>query len=113
MTESSRHIKRRHRIMDQIAKRTNIDARVIDAMQTNLLKLQEGASVLEIGTGCGYQTAVLCELGYRVYSIERHEELYHIAQKNINSLGYSALLVYGDGFEGLPQYAPFDGVLIT
>jgi protein-L-isoaspartate(D-aspartate) O-methyltransferase len=152
MTESTKHIKRRHRIMDQIAKRTNIDDRVIEAMkrvprqlfisakyehmayndrplpiaagqtisqiytvavQTNLLKLQEGASVLEIGTGCGYQTAVLCELGYRVYSIERHEELYHIAQKNINSLGYSALLVYGDGFEGLLQYAPFDGVLIT
>lgn len=83
------------------------------AMQTNLLNLQEGASVLEIGTGCGYQTAVLCELGYRVYSIERHEELYYIAQQNLEKLRYNPLLVYGDGFEGLPQYAPFDGILIT
>lgn len=83
------------------------------AVQTNLLKLQEGDSVLEIGTGCGYQTAVLCELGYRVYSIERHEELHQIAQQNLDNLGYKALLVYGDGFKGLPQYVPFDGVLIT
>ena len=152
MTESIKHINRRHRVMDQIARRANIDDRVIEAMkqvprqlfispkleymayndkplpiasgqtisqiytvamQTNLLKLQEGDSVLEIGTGCGYQTAVLCELGYRVYSIERHEELYHIAQEKLDRLGYKALLVYGDGFEGLPQYAPFDGVLIT
>ena len=152
MTESKKYIKRRLRVMDQIAKRANIDDRVIEAMkkvprqlfipprlehmayndrplpiaagqtisqiytvamQTNLLKLQEGDSVLEIGTGCGYQTAVLCELGYRVFSIERHEELYHIAQQNLDRLGYKAVLVYGDGFEGLPQYAPFDGVLIT
>ncbi len=82
-------------------------------MQTNLLDLDEGASVLEIGTGCGYQTAVLCEMGYLVYSIERHEELYLIAKQNLKLLGYNALLVHGDGFEGLPQYAPFDGVLIT
>lgn len=83
------------------------------AMQTNLLKLQEGDSVLEIGTGSGYQTAILCELGYRVYSIERYEELYNIARQNLEKLEYNALLVYGDGFEGLPRYAPFDGILIT
>jgi len=83
------------------------------AMQTNLLKLEEGDSVLEIGTGSGYQTAILCELGYRVYSIERYEELYNIARQNLEKLEYNALLVYGDGFEGLPQYAPFDGILIT
>jgi protein-L-isoaspartate(D-aspartate) O-methyltransferase len=56
---------------------------------------------------------VLCELGYRVYSIERYEELHLIAKQNIETLDYNALLVYGDGFEGLPQYAPFDGILIT
>ncbi|MDD4605776.1 MAG: protein-L-isoaspartate(D-aspartate) O-methyltransferase [Dysgonamonadaceae bacterium] len=83
------------------------------AMQTNLLKLEEGDSVLEIGTGSGYQTAILCELGYQVYSIERYEELYNIARQNLEKLEYNALLVYGDGFEGLPQYAPFDGILIT
>ena len=83
------------------------------AMQTNLLKLEEGASILEIGTGCGYQTAVLCEMGYLVYSIERHEELCHLAQQNLDALGYNARLFHGDGFEGLPQYAPFEGVLIT
>lgn len=152
MTEQTKYIERRHRIMNQIARRANIDDKVIEAMkrvprqlfielrlremayddkplpiaagqtisqiytvamQTNLLKLQEGASVLEIGTGCGYQTAVLCEMGYIVYSIERHEELHHVAQQNLDKLGYNALLVYGDGFEGLPQYAPFDGILIT
>ncbi len=152
MIESEKHIERRHRVMDKIAKRSNISAKVIEAMkrvprqmfiasrledmayddrplpiaagqtisqiytvamQTNLLDLDEGASVLEIGTGCGYQTAVLCELGYLVYSIERHEELYLLAQQNLEVLGYNALLFHGDGFEGLPQYAPFGGVLIT
>ena len=152
MIESEKHIERRHRVMDKIAKRSNISAKVIEAMkrvprqmfiesrledmayddrplpiaagqtisqiytvamQTNLLDLDEGASVLEIGTGCGYQTAVLCELGYLVYSIERHEELYLLAQQNLEVLGYNALLFHGDGFEGLPQYTPFDGVLIT
>ena len=152
MGESRKYIERRHIVMDKIANRSNIDARVIEAMkkvprqlfvddrledmayedrplpiaagqtisqiytvamQTNLLNLQEGASVLEIGTGCGYQTAVLCQLGYIVYSIERHEELYLAAKQNLAALDYNALLVHGDGFEGLPQYAPFDGVLIT
>ena len=152
MTELRKHINRRHRVMEQIAKKSNIEDKVIEAMkrvprqmfidedheerayedkplpiaagqtisqiytvamQTNLLKLRDGDSVLEIGTGCGYQTAILCELGYRVYSIERHEELHHIAQQNLDKLEYNALLVYGDGFEGLPQYAPFDGILIT
>lgn len=83
------------------------------AMQTHLLQLDAGSAVLEIGTGSGYQAAVLCEMGYKVYSIERHEKLYHIARQNIEKLGYDVHLIYGDGFEGLPQYAPFDGILIT
>ena len=152
MIESQKYIDRRHRVMDKIAKRSNINHKVIQAMkrvprqhfidaelekmayydkplpiaagqtisqiytvamQTNLLDLDEGALVLEIGTGCGYQTAVLCEMGYVVYSAERHEELYLIAKQNLDTLGYNALLIHGDGFEGLPQYAPYDGVLIT
>jgi len=84
------------------------------AMQTHLLALSKWERVLEIGTGCGYQTAILLELGLRVFSIERHKSLYLQAQKNLNALGYtSAHLHYGDGFEGLPQFAPFKGILLT
>jgi len=86
----------------------------IDAGQTNLLDLQKGQKVLEIGTGSGYQTAILLELGYEVYSMERIEKLHLLARENLNKTGYDkAVLVYGDGFEGLPQYAPYDGILIT
>ena len=84
------------------------------AMQTHLLALSKWDRVLEIGTGCGYQTAVLLELGLRVFSIERQKTLYLLAQKNLNALGYTPVkLHYGDGFEGLPQFAPFKGILIT
>ena len=83
------------------------------AMQTSLLQPQPYELVLEIGTGCGYQTAVLCELGSRVYSIERVEELYLAATNNLQKLNYSPTLIYGDGFEGLPNHAPFDAILIT
>lgn len=84
------------------------------AMQTDLLKVQRESKVLEIGTGSGYQTAILCELGYKVYSIERHRKLYLIAKENLSELGCKdVFLVYGDGFNGLPQFAPFDGILVT
>ena len=84
------------------------------AMQTHLLALSKWDRVLEIGTGCGYQTAILIEMGYRVFSIERQKPLYMLAQKNLGSLGYTSMhLHYGDGFEGLPQFAPFQGILIT
>jgi len=84
------------------------------AMQTHLLALSKWDRVLEIGTGCGYQTAILLELGLTVFSIERQKKLYLLAQKNLYALGYnSAQLHYGDGFEGLPQFAPFKGILIT
>jgi protein-L-isoaspartate(D-aspartate) O-methyltransferase len=84
------------------------------AMQTHLLGLSKWERVLEIGTGCGYQTAILLELGLRVFSIERQKSLYLLAQKNLNALGYTSVqLHYGDGFEGLPQFAPYKGILIT
>jgi len=84
------------------------------AMQTHLLSLSKWERVLEIGTGCGYQTAILLEMGLRVFSIERQKTLYQLAQKNLNTLGYTSVqLHYGDGFEGLPQFAPFKGILIT
>jgi len=86
------------------------------AMQSHLLseKLTKYDKILEIGTGCGYQTAILSEMGYRVYSIERQRQLYTKAQLNLTRLEYySPLLFFGDGFAGLPNFAPFKGILIT
>lgn len=83
------------------------------AFQTQLLAIKKDTIVLEIGTGSGYQAAVLCQMGAQLHSIERFENL-HLQAKNILSeLGYKANLVYGDGFEGLPEKAPFDRILIT
>ena len=86
------------------------------AMQSHLLaeKLAKYDKILEIGTGCGYQTAVLAEMSCRVYSIERQRSLYDLAQRNLLKLDYhSPLLFFGDGFVGLPKFAPFKGILIT
>lgn len=83
------------------------------AVQTSLLKVKKRDKILEVGTGSGYQAAVLAELGAKVYTIERHRELYLKAQQIIGSLGYSIEFFYGDGYEGKPQYGPFDGILIT
>ncbi len=83
------------------------------AFQTELLQLKPGEKVLEIGTGSGYQAAVLCEMEARVYSIERFQELHLSAKETLNKLGYHPNLFFGDGFEGLPEYAPFDKILIT
>ena len=84
------------------------------AMQSHLLAVNKWDRVLEIGTGCGYQTAVLLEMGLRVFSIERHKSLYLSAQQLLQSLGYSSVhLHYGDGFKGLPQFAPFKGILVS
>jgi len=83
------------------------------AFQTELLDVKPMDKVLEIGTGSGYQTAVLLELGARVFSIERQKELYSKAQALLGKLGYKARFFYSDGYEGLPAYAPFDKVLIT
>ena len=84
------------------------------AMQTHLLALSKWDRVLEIGTGCGYQTAVLLELGLRVFTIERQKKLYLLAQNNLNMTGYTAAqLHYGDGFEGIPQFAPYHGMVVT
>ena len=83
------------------------------AYQSELLNIKPGEKVLEIGTGSGYQTAILCEMGADVYSIERYEELHISSKKKLNSLGYYPNLFYGDGYEGLPENAPFDKILIT
>lgn len=83
------------------------------AFQTSLLELNRGEKVLEIGTGSGFQTAILCELGMKVFSIERQKELYLKARKIIDQLGYTPRLFFGDGYEGKQGYAPFDKVLVT
>jgi protein-L-isoaspartate(D-aspartate) O-methyltransferase len=83
------------------------------AFQTQLLGLRKGEKVLEIGTGSGFQTAVLCALGARVVSIERHKPLHLATRSRLDRLGFKANLIYGDGFKGAPTHAPFDKVLIT
>jgi len=83
------------------------------AVQTSLLGVKKRDKILEIGTGSGYQAAVLAEMGAKVYTIERFRELYLKSQTTLSSLGYSADFFYGDGHAGKPQYGPFDGILIT
>lgn len=83
------------------------------AFQTELLDIRKGDKVLEIGTGSGYQTAILLELGARVFTIERQKELFLNAQTLLTRLGYHPRFFYGDGYEGLPAFAPYDKILIT
>lgn len=84
------------------------------AFQTELLEVKKGDVVLEIGTGSGYQTAVLCELGAKVYSIERQQELYKKTKVFLSKIGYRPkYLSFGDGYKGLPQYAPYDKIIVT
>ena len=84
------------------------------AYQSELLQVSKGQTVLEIGTGRGYQTAVLCELGAKVYSIERQQELFRKTKLFLSKLGYRPkYLSFGDGYKGLPDYAPFDRIIVT
>ncbi|MES2627955.1 MAG: protein-L-isoaspartate(D-aspartate) O-methyltransferase [Bacteroidota bacterium] len=83
------------------------------AFQSSLLQVAPGEKILEIGTGSGYQTSVLLELGARVYSIERQKYLFDKTRMILNKLGYDPYLSYGDGFKGLPGFAPFDKIIVT
>lgn len=83
------------------------------AYQTQLLHVHKGDKILEIGTGSGYQAAVLCELGAKVYSIERHEKLSQSAAMMLKALNYTATLLHGDGTKGWPEHAPFDKIIVT
>ncbi|TYC17963.1 protein-L-isoaspartate(D-aspartate) O-methyltransferase [Bizionia gelidisalsuginis] len=84
------------------------------AFQSELMQIERGHKVLEIGTGSGYQTAVLCELGAQVYSIERQRELFKKTSNFLPKLGYRARkLIFGDGYKGLVEEAPFDSIIVT
>lgn len=84
------------------------------AFQTELLQVKKGDKILEIGTGSGYQAAILCEMGAKVYSIERQLELFKITSNFLPKLGYRVKkLVFGDGYKGLEEEAPFDGIVVT
>ena len=83
------------------------------AVQSSLLRVKKRDKILEIGTGSGYQAAILAEMGAKVYTIERYRELFVKAQRILAFLKYSADFFYGDGYEGKPQYGPFDGIIIT
>ena len=84
------------------------------AFQTEQLQVKPGMHVLEIGTGSGYQTAVLCHLGAVVYSIERQHELFRTSLKRLPALGYAPKkLIFGDGYKGFPEKAPYDRIIVT
>lgn len=84
------------------------------AFQTELLQLKPREKVLEIGTGSGYQTAILLELKAVVYTIERQLELFKKTQLFLDKVGYRPKkMIFGDGYKGLPEEAPFDGIIVT
>lgn len=84
------------------------------AYQTQMLEVKKGEKILEIGTGSGYQAAILDELGVRVFTIERVKKLFDLTKSLLPQLGYPTVkCFYGDGFQGLPAFAPFDKILVT
>ncbi len=83
------------------------------AYQTELLHVRKGNKVLEIGTGSGYQTCILVELGAKVYTIERQEKLYERTKEVLPKMGYQPEFFLGDGSLGIPEHAPYDQILVT
>jgi len=83
------------------------------AFQTESLRIKKFDRVLEVGTGSGYQSAILCKMGASVYTIERQKALYDFARKLLPTLGFRPQFFYGDGYLGLPTYGPFDKIIVT
>jgi len=97
-----------------IGKEQTISQPYIVALMTDLLKLNGDEKILEIGTGSGYQAAVLSQLVDSVYTIEIVESLANTAQKRLNNLNYNNVIVkHGDGYKGWPSLAPFDAIIVT
>lgn len=97
-----------------IAEGQTISQPLIVAVALEALSLEPADTVLEIGTGSGYQTALLAELTLHVYSIERHSRLAEEAKRTLLRLGYSnTTVVTGDGTQGLPQFAPYDAIIVS
>lgn len=96
-----------------IAKQQTISQPYTVAFMTQELNPQPGQKILEIGTGSGYQAAVLAELGARVFTIERHMDLFLQARKLIERLGYRVATLCGDGTVGWSEFAPYDGIMVT
>ncbi|MGC4128852.1 MAG: protein-L-isoaspartate(D-aspartate) O-methyltransferase [Bergeyella sp.] len=84
------------------------------AEQTELLEVKSGEKILEIGTGCGYQTAVLLAMNTLVYTVERQKDLFDFSKKKLREMHlYPKFQSFGDGFAGLPTFAPFDKIIVT
>ena len=83
------------------------------AYQSQLLQINNGDKVLEIGTGSGYQTCILLELGAKVYTIERQEKLYNYTKMVLPHVGYHPHFFLGDGSVGIPEHAPYDKIIVT
>ncbi len=83
------------------------------AFQSQLLKVQQGDKVLEIGTGSGFQAAILSEMGGRVFSVERQQQLYVKAKQLLEKLDDRIAVFYGDGFQGYPRFAPYSKIIVT
>jgi protein-L-isoaspartate(D-aspartate) O-methyltransferase len=83
------------------------------AFQSEKLEVSPGDKILEIGTGSGYQACVLLELGAEVFTIEYNEKLFHKTRKFLPTIGYQANFFLGDGSQGIPKFAPYDGIIVT
>ncbi|MDR3609496.1 MAG: protein-L-isoaspartate(D-aspartate) O-methyltransferase [Ignavibacteriaceae bacterium] len=83
------------------------------AYMTQAMKLKPNSKVLEIGTGSGYQAAILYQMGMKVYSIERQLEILHVTQKLFDKMGIRVYTKYGDGTIGWDEFAPYDGIVVT
>lgn len=83
------------------------------AYQSELLHIEPGDKVLEIGTGSGYQTCILIELGASVYTVERQEKLFERTKFVLPRMGYHAAFFCGDGSKGIPEHAPYDKIIVT